>query len=32
MQDKDTETLQNQRRKSKRIGRIKSAIVITISG
>lgn len=32
MQDKDTETLQNQRRKRKRIGRIKSAIVITISG
>lgn len=31
MQEKDTEALRNQRRRRKRIGRIKSAIVITIA-
>lgn len=32
MQDKDSEALRNQRRRRKRIGRIKSAIVIIIAG
>lgn len=32
MQDKDSEALRNQRRRRKRIGRIKSAIVIIITG
>ncbi len=32
MQDKDSEVLRNQRRRRKRIGRIKSALVITIAG
>lgn len=32
MQDKDSEVLRNQRRRRKRIGRIKSAIVIIIAG
>lgn len=32
MQDKDSDILRNQRRRRKRIGRIKSAIVITIAG
>lgn len=32
MQDKDSEVLRNQRRRRKRIGRIKSAIVMIISG
>lgn len=32
MQDKDTEALRNQRRRRKRIGRMKSAIVIIIAG
>lgn len=32
MQDKDSEALQNQRRRRKRIGRIKSTIIIVISG
>ncbi len=32
MQDKDSEVLRNQRRRRKRIGRIKSAIVMIVSG
>lgn len=32
MQDKDSEVLRNQRRRRKRIGRIKSAIVLIVSG
>lgn len=32
MQDKDSEALRNQRRRRKRIGRIKNAIVFTITG
>lgn len=32
MQEKDSETLRNQRRRRKRIGRIKNAIVLTITG
>lgn len=32
MQDKDSEALQNQRRRRKRIGRIKSTIIIVVAG
>ena len=32
MQDKEAEALRNQRRRRKRIGRIKSAIVVIIAG